>query len=256
MTETSPLRGRRAVITGGGTGIGLAIARTLAQAGAETVLMGRNLARLEEAAGPIGATAIRCDVTDPQSVSDAFAGAREGGAVDILIANAGNALSAPFGRMSLAQWREMVDLNLTGAYLCAAEAAPALENADYGRIIFMASTAGQRGYAYVSAYAAAKHGVIGLMRSMAAEYARTNMTVNAICPGFTKTALVDTALDTIMSATGRDREAALAEIVKNNPQGRLVEPEEVAAAALWLCLEESRPVTGQTISIAGGEIMT
>ncbi|GAB4536536.1 MAG: SDR family oxidoreductase [Parvularculaceae bacterium] len=256
MSQNSPLHGRRAVVTGGGTGIGLAIARTLAQAGAKTVLMGRNLARLEEAAGAIGATAIRCDVTDAQSVSEAFAQARESGSIDILIANAGNALSAPFGKMTLEQWREMIDLNLTGAYLSAREVAPGLEKADYGRIVFIASTAGQRGYAYVSAYAAAKHGVIGLMRSMAAEYSRTNLTVNAICPGFTKTALVDTALDTIMSATGRDRETALAEIVKNNPQGRLVEPEEVAAAALWLCLEESRPVTGQTVSIAGGEIMT
>jgi NAD(P)-dependent dehydrogenase (short-subunit alcohol dehydrogenase family) len=189
-------------------------------------------------------------------VARAFEASRaERGALSILVNNAGQAESAPFRRTSAELWARMIAVNLTGTFHCTQAALSDLLTAPAGRIINIASTAGQRGYAYVSAYTAAKHGVVGLTRSLALELASSRVTVNAVCPGFTETELLQESLNTIVATTGRTEAAARAELVKTNPQGRLVQPDEVAAAVRWLCSEAARSVTGQCISVAGGEVM-
>ena len=248
------LAGIHAVITGGGTGIGAAIARALADDGANLALLGRREAVLHEAATALpGAHVEVADVTDAASVIAAFAGARRvHGPIGILINNAGAVATAPFGRTTSEIWRAAMAVNLDGAFHCMQAALPDLKAAAAGRIVTIASTAGLKGYAYTSAYVAAKHGVIGLTRALAVELASTSVTVNAVCPGFTDTAIVDEAIERIEQATGQDGRAALARF---NPQGRLIEPSEVAAAVRWLCLPENRSVTGQAIAVAGGEVM-
>ncbi|PWE17775.1 3-hydroxyacyl-CoA dehydrogenase [Marinicauda salina] len=242
-----------AVITGGGTGIGLAIARRLAAMGAKPVLMGRDLERLEAAAADIpNARAVRCDVTDPDSVETAFAAARSEGPVTILVNNAGIASSSPFHKMDEDEWMRVQDVNVAGVFRCTRAVAEDLMAAEYARVINIASTAGLRGGAYIAHYCASKHGLIGMTRALAAEWARRGVTVNAICPGYVRTEMAETAITTIMEKTGRDRDAAIAELAKTNPQGRLIEPEEVAEAAAWLCAPESRSVNGQAIAVDGG----
>lgn len=244
---------RHAVITGAGTGIGAAIAHALATAGVRLTLMGRRLDRLEDLAGSLpGASAIACDVTDDASVAAAFARA---GAADILIANAGAALTAPLVKTSRAQFQAMLDVNLIGPFLCAQAVLPGMIARKQGRVIAIASTAGLKGYAYTGAYSAAKHGVVGLIRTLALELATSGVTANAICPGFADTELVERALETIISRTGRSRDDALAELVRHNPQGRLIDPAEVAGVVLWLISDAARSVTGQAIAVAGGEVM-
>ena len=258
------LAGKHVVITGGGRGIGAAIAAALAGQGAKLTLMGRTLAQLEERAAALRtlegeSCEVQCeavDVADEASVVAAFAAAtRRLGPVAVLVNNAGQAGSAPFLRTDRALWQQMLDVNLTGTYLATRTALPDMLAAGWGRIINVASTAGEKGYPYVSAYCAAKHGVIGMTRALALEVAHKQVTVNAVCPGYTDTDIVRDAVANIREKTGRSEAEALAELAKHNPQGRLVRPEEVANAVLWLCLPGSEAITGQAISVSGGEVM-
>ena len=245
---------RHAVVTGGGSGIGAAIAKALSAAGARVTLMGRDPDKLMAMAEELGAAYQAADVTDRDQLATAFAAAgKQHGTITILVNNAGAAEAAPFGKMDDELWDRLIAVNLTGVYNCTRAAINAMVEAGAGRVINIASTAGLKGYAYVAAYCAAKHGVVGLTRALALEYAKKGVTVNAVCPGYTNTEIVAASLDKIVAATGRSRDAALAELVKVNPQRRLIEPEEVAATVMWLCQQES--ITGQAIAVAGGEVM-
>jgi NAD(P)-dependent dehydrogenase (short-subunit alcohol dehydrogenase family) len=244
-----------AVVTGAARGIGREIASRLTRAGAVVTALGRQGAALEElvAEGCARFFAV-ADVTDQAAVSTAMREAAARQPIDILIANAGAAESAAFAKSDAALFKRMMDVNFMGVVHSIQGALPSLRERPHSRIIAIASTAGLKGYGYVSAYAAAKHAVIGLVRSLALELATTSVTVNAVCPGFTDTDLVAGSIDTIMKKTGRDRAQAIAELTKHNPQGRLVSPAEVADTVLWLCGEGAGAITGQAIVVAGGEI--
>src|SRR3954462_8689727 len=235
-----------ALVTGGGRGIGRAIAAALVEAGATVTVLGRNAAMLEEAvsAGAAHFAAV-ADVSYETSVKTAIAQASARKPIDILIANAGSAESAPFSKSDSALFARMMDVNFMGVVHAVSAVLPGMKDRPYGRIVAIASTAGLKGYAYVSAYSAAKHAVVGLVRSLALELAATGITVNAACPGFTETDLLESSIDTIMRKTGRSREQALAELARHNPQGRLVTPAEVANTVLWLCGDGASAITGQ-----------
>jgi len=250
-----------AVITGGGRGIGAAIAETLANLGATVSLIGRNTEvlqatedRIIKEHGVKVATA-SADVADETAVRKAISAVTNVlGAPTILVNNAGVALSAPFLKSDAAFWRKVLDVDLMGAVYCTQAVLPAMLEAKWGRIINIASTAGMKGYAYITTYCAAKHGMIGLTRALAIETARTGVTVNAVCPGYTDTDMTAQSIANITKKTGRSREEAIASLVAHNPQGRLIQPAEVADAVAWLCGDNSASVTGQSIIIAGGEI--
>ena len=252
------LKDKHVVITGGGSGIGAVIAEALAKSGAKTTIMGRNYQRLQEKTEQLAqGFATTVDVTDEEKVNIAFQMAvQQHGIIDILINNAGNAISVPFEKMKAEQWNEMLALNLSGVFHCTQACLPAMKKQKWGRVINIASTAGLKAYAYVSAYCAAKHGVIGLTRSLALETAKAGITVNAICPGYTETAITESAIENISLKTGRTKAEAREELLKNNPQKRFIQPEEIANTVLWLCQQEAASVTGQAISISGGELMS
>ncbi|UGQ47620.1 SDR family NAD(P)-dependent oxidoreductase [Massilia endophytica] len=257
------LDGKHALVTGGGRGIGAACAKALLAQGARVTIAGRDRAGLERTAESLRAASapdrvaiVAVDVSDEAAVHEAFReAALLSGAIDILVNNAGQALSAPFMKTSAAHWRQMLDVNLTGAFHCTQAALPGMLEAGWGRIVNVASTAGMTGYRYVSAYVAAKHGVVGLTRALALEVAAKGVTVNAVCPGFTETDMVQQAVAAIMQKTGRSEDEARAELAAGNPQRRLVQAEEVANAVAWLCLPESAAMNGQAIAVAGGEVM-
>lgn len=242
MTMTT----RRVLITGGGSGIGLALARRFSAEKYDVTVAGRTEATLAATGLPY----VLMDVTDEASV---MSGAAASGPFDVVIANAGAAGTAPALKTSLEDWNRMIALNLTSVYLCARATAPAMAEKGWGRFIAIASTASIKGYPYVGAYAAAKHGVLGWIRTLALELASAGVTANAICPGYTDTPLIENAVDAIVKKTGRDPEAASRTFTQSNPMGRLVDPEEVAAAALWLASDAGGSVNGQAIVIDGGE---
>ncbi len=255
----APLEGRRVLITGGGTGLGADLTRGFAAAGAEVVIAGRRQAPLETVAAEIpGVTAIIADVTDEASVAAMFATA---GPLDIVMANAGAAASAPFTATTNGLWDEMLAVNLTGVFLTLREAARHMQarrratgGRVWGRLITVASTAGLKGYPYVTAYTAAKHGAVGLTRAIAQELASSGITANALCPGYLDTEMTERTIANIVAETGRTPTEALEALTRSNPQRRLIEPAEVTAAAMWLCGPGSDGVTGQAIAIAGGEL--
>ena len=242
------LSGKRVLITGGGSGAGADLARGFAEAGAEVVIAGRRLSSLQAVALATGARAVQADVTDEASVAAMFAAA---GVCDVVIANAGAADSAPMSRTTLDQWNAMIAVNLTGVFLTLRDGLNQMSG--WGRLISVASSAGLKGYAKIAPYAASKHGVIGLTRSLALEIARKPITVNAICPGFLDTPMTDHSVQVIAEKTGRTRAEARAVLAAMSPQNRLFAPSEITATALFLCGPGSEGINGQAITITGGE---
>jgi NAD(P)-dependent dehydrogenase (short-subunit alcohol dehydrogenase family) len=255
-----PLSGRHAVVTGGTRGIGAAIARGLAGHGADVTIMARDRAQLERMVGDLRKEfhgkfcAIGADVTDAVDVRRGFAACREQlGEVDILINNAGTVESGRFVELALEDWQRMIDVNLTSVFLCSREVVGTMLDRGDGRIVNIASTAGIEGYPYVTAYTAAKHGVVGLTRALALETAGKGVTVNAVCPGFADTELLAETARKVAKRTGQPVEAIRAHYAASNRSGRLVSPTEVAAKAVWLCLLEQIAVTGRMFVIDGGD---
>ena len=249
------LAGRHALVTGGGTGIGAAIAMTLAGAGATVTICGRRLQPLQAmATDDDSIRAVTADVTDEASLAKLYEQAETAGKpVDIVVANAGMAESMPAHKTSLELWSRTLNVNLTGAFLSVKPALAGMRERGWGRIVFIASTAGLKGYAYVAPYVAAKHGVVGLTRALALETATAGITVNAVCPGFTETAMLADSIERIVETTKRSAAEVRAALAASNPQGRFIAPQEVADAVLWLCGTASAAITGQAISVSGGE---
>ena len=260
MQHSQHLAGKHAFVTGGSRGIGAAIARDLLMHGARVTVSARNADALAATVNDLSQFGqvdyVIADLAASESVMHAFSKARSRfGPVDILVNNAGQAQSAPFLKTDDALWQNMLAANLTGTFHCTHAALPDMLASGWGRIVNVVSTAGLTGYKYVSAYCAAKHGVIGLTRSLAMELATRGVTVNAVCPGYTETGIVRETIANIVAKTGRSEADALGELTAGNPQKRLVQPEEVANAVTWLCLPGSGAMNGQAIAVAGGEIM-
>jgi NAD(P)-dependent dehydrogenase (short-subunit alcohol dehydrogenase family) len=242
---------RLVVVTGGGRGIGRAIVERFAAAGDSVLALGRDPEALQSVAAIPGVAVATCDVTDEQAVSDVFADA---GDVDVLVNNAGVSASAPLHRTTLADWRLQLEVNATGAFLCTRAAAGPMVRRGRGRIVTIASTAAYRGYPYTTGYTASKHAAIGLMRAVAAELAGTGVTANAVCPAFVRTEMTERSVARIVDRTGRSEEEAERALAKTSPLGRLLEPEEVAAAVFYLASPEAEAVNGQTLILDGGGI--
>ena len=247
------LDGLHALVTGGGTGIGAATAELLAGAGAKISLLGRRMEPLEEVAGRTGGKAFQCDVTDSAAISRAFGEARDAnGPIDILIVNAGIAESAPFHKMGRDGWDRIIATNLTAAFECSQAAIGDLLKSGNGRLVYVASVASLRGVPYAAHYAASKHGLLGLMRSLAAEYAKTSLTVNAVCPGYVDTPMTDQSVARVSEITGRSEDQARGAITQMNASGRLVDPKGIAQMILTLCLPVSRDINGAAVTLDGG----
>jgi NAD(P)-dependent dehydrogenase (short-subunit alcohol dehydrogenase family) len=245
---------RHALVSGGGSGIGRAVAISLAEAGVAVTICGRNAAPLDAVAvGNPNIHAHVADVADEASVAALYEAAEAArGPFDIVVANAGIASSAPAYRTTLEDWNRILNVNLTGAFLTVRPALKGMAERGRGRIVFIASVAGLRGSAYVAPYVASKHGVVGLMKSLSVELLKTGVTVNAICPGYVQTEMLEESIRRVMEKTGRGEEEARRGFAEINPNHRLVQPEEVAAAAMWLVSDAAISVTGQTIAISGG----
>jgi len=255
------LRGCHAIVTGGGRGIGAAIAYALAEIGADLSLMGRDMDRLHDTAERIRnqfdsrVETHQVDVTDLASVERAFAATGVLGRVHILVNNAGQAEPRGFADTDPALWQKMLAANLTSAFYCTLQVLPKMAQAGQGRVVNIASTAGVKGYPKIAAYCAAKHGLIGFTRSLALEYAKSGVTINAVCPGYTETEIFDRAVEELVQAMGKSPQEARAMLIRPNPQARVVQPAEVADAVAWLCSPGASAITGQAIAVAGGEVM-
>jgi len=253
MADNNWLQGRHALVTGGGTGIGASAATHLHAAGARLSLLGRRREPLERTAQITNGTVVQADVTDRDQIKNAFDEARRAnGPIEILIVNAGIAESAPFHKMTRESWDRIIATNLTAAFECSQAAIGDLLKSENGRLVFVASVASLRGVPYASHYAASKHGLLGLMRSLAAEFAKTNLTVNAVCPGYVDTPMTDQSVARVSEITGRSEEQSRSAITNMNASGRLVDPDGIGTMILTLCLPQSRDINGAAVTIDGG----
>ena len=249
------LQGKRALVTGGGRGIGAAVARALAARGAHVIVSGRARGPLEEVAGEIRGAAVVCDLGDRAATDAMVADVTAGGRIDILVNNAGIAESAPLGDIDDAMWDRIMELDATAPFRLTRALVPAMVRAGWGRVITIASNAGLTGYGYSAAYCAAKHAVVGLTRALAIDLGRTGVTINAVCPGWVDTDMAAEAVARIAGKTGRDEAAARSALTSMTPQRRLIAPAEVAHAVTMLCSDDARGIHGQTIVIDGGQVL-